>query len=77
MLELEDWKTLVEILYHDTNSREYIENIKKALLAYDLTIENPSEVEQLYDWYLRDDNMTLFVNEDFQKIYYQICNKKY
>lgn len=51
MLELEDWKTLLEIM-QSAGNKMYVQNIMKALIAYDLGIDNEHDVECLYKEYL-------------------------
>lgn len=74
-----DYKTILESLNKELNLDEILE-VKKALLAYDLGLENPTQEQEEHlnetmEYYLNDENITFFIDKDIID-YYNSCKKE-
>ena len=74
-----DYKTILESLNRELNLDEILE-VKKALLAYDLGLENPTQEQEerlnkTMEYYLNDENITFFIDKDIID-YYNSCKKE-
>lgn len=74
-----DYKTILESLNRELNLDEILE-VKKALLAYDLGLENPTQEQEEHlnetmEYYLNDEDITFFIDKDIID-YYNSCKKE-
>lgn len=74
-----DYKTILESLNRELNLDEILE-VKKALLAYDLGLENPTQEQEEHlnetmKYYFNDENITFFIDKDIID-YYNSCKKE-
>ena len=68
-----DYKTILDSLNRELNLEEILE-VKKALLAYDLGIENPTQeqekcLNETMEYYLNNEDITFFIDKDIIDYY--------